>query len=85
MHTINDVAKMIGETYSRVWHAYAYGRVPVPLRVGRTFILTENDIVRLRAYFGGDRRKKTPKEAGRTGPAKRDERAIQPDRHDVPS
>lgn len=52
MHTINDAAKMIGETYSRVWHAYAYGRVPAPLRVGRAFVLTDTDIDRLRVYFG---------------------------------
>ena len=53
MHTINEVAKMMGETYSRVWHAYAYGRVPVPVRVGRTFVLTDDDIARLQAYFSG--------------------------------
>ena len=68
MHTINDAAKMIGQTYSRVWHAYAYGRVPVPLRVGKTFILTETDIDRLRAYFSGDRSKRAPKAESRTGP-----------------
>ena len=54
MHTINEAARMIGQTYSRVWHAYAYGRVPAPLRVGRAFILTSGDIDRLRTYFAGE-------------------------------
>lgn len=55
MHTINDAAKMIGETYSRVWHAFAYGRVAAPLRVGRAFVLTDTDIDRLRTYFNGQK------------------------------
>lgn len=51
MHTINDAARILGQSYSRVWHAYAYGRVPAPLRVGRAFVLTDTDIDRLRMYF----------------------------------
>lgn len=57
MNTIKDVANMIGETYSRVWHAYAYGRVPAPPRVGRTFVLTNSDVVKLQAYFSGKRKR----------------------------
>lgn len=54
MHSINDAAKMIGQTYSRVWHVFAYGRLPTPLRVGKTFVLTDTDIDRLRTYFAGE-------------------------------
>jgi hypothetical protein len=85
MHTINDAAKMIGETYSRVWHAYAYGRVPAPLRVGRAFVLTDTDIVRLRAYFGGHRRRGASNEPSRTGHGNRDKHSSQQDQHDVGS
>ncbi len=70
MHTINEAAKLIGETYSRVWHAYAYGRVPAPLRVGRTFVLTDTDIDRLRTYFRGDGGQRAPKERQRPRPKK---------------
>ena len=67
MHTINDVAKMIGQSYSRVWHAYAYGRVPAPLRVGKTFILNETDIARLKAYFSGGKLRKSSRDNSRPG------------------
>jgi hypothetical protein len=80
MHTINDAAKMIGETYSRVWHAYAYGRVPAPLRVGRTFVLTDTDIDRLRTYFDG-----AAKEPQRFRPEMQACPASQQNRHDVAS
>jgi hypothetical protein len=68
MHTINNVAEMIGETYSRVWHAYAYGRVPAPQRVGRVFVLTDSDIERLRAYFSVHRNRSAAKEESITRP-----------------
>ncbi len=60
MHTLSDVANTIGESYSRVWHAYAYSRVPAPLRLGRTFGLTDTDISRLQAYFASERREREP-------------------------
>ncbi len=85
MHTINDAAKMIGETYSRVWHAFAYGRVAAPLRVGRAFVLTDTDIDRLRTYFNGDRSRCAPKERQRPLPENRQSPASQQDRHDVAS
>ena len=85
MHTINDVARMIGETYSRVWHAFAYGRVPAPLRVGRAFVLTDTDIDRLRAYFSGDESQRAPRERERSRLDKRQRPATQQERHDVAS
>ena len=60
MHTLSNVANIIGESYSHVWHAYAYGRVPAPLRVGRTFVLTDTDITGLRDYFAAERSKRVP-------------------------
>lgn len=80
MHTINEAAKMIGQTYSRVWHVYADGRVPSPLRVGRAFVLTATDIDRLRRYFSG-----APKERRRTRPEVQNDPTSQQDRHDVAS
>lgn len=85
MHTINEAAKMIGETYSRVWHVYAYGRLPAPLRVGRAFVLTDTDIERLRLYFGGKRSRSGSKYGSRTECAIPEARATQRDRHDVGS
>lgn len=80
MHTINDAAKIIGQTYSRIWHAYAYRRVPAPMRVGRAFVLTDSDIDRLRVYFGG-----APKDPQQTRPDMQAGSSSQQARHDVPS
>jgi hypothetical protein len=80
MHTISEAAKMIGQTYSRVWHAYAYGRVPAPLRVGRAFILTDTDIDTLRMYFGG-----ASKDPQRSRPIIQAVSSSQQNRHDVES
>jgi hypothetical protein len=85
MHTINEAAKLIGETYSRVWHAYAYGRVPAPLRVGKAFVLTDVDIERLRAYFESGQRGNPSEARSLAGSKVDDQRPIQRDRHDVAS
>ena len=34
-----------------VWHAYAYGRLPWPRRVGRTFVLDSDDLAALQQLF----------------------------------
>lgn len=80
MHTINDAARILGQSYSRIWHAFAYARVPAPQRVGRAFVLTDTDIDRLRTYFGSaakdPQRSRLEMQAGPTS---------QEDRHDVGS
>lgn len=58
MHTLRDAATALGETYSRVWHAYAYGKLPRPARVGRTFVLTESDLIALRGHFAAKNRER---------------------------
>ena len=85
MYTMNEAAKLIGETYSRAWHAYAYGRVPAPLRVGRAFVLTDREIERLGAYFESRRGGNLPEERSLAGSEIDDQRPIQRDRHDVAS
>lgn len=49
--SLKEAAKIIGVSYSRVWHAYAYGRLPWPLRVGKMFILDESDVKNLRTHL----------------------------------
>jgi hypothetical protein len=51
IYTLREAAESVKETYSRVWHVYAYGRLRPPLRVGRTFAVTDADLAKLRAYF----------------------------------
>jgi hypothetical protein len=50
---LNEAAAAIGQSYSRCWHAYAYKRLPPPLRVGRTFVLTEDDLTTLKEHLAG--------------------------------
>ncbi|WP_171472656.1 hypothetical protein [Frigoriglobus tundricola] len=48
---LHEAAAAIGQSYSRCWHAYAYKRLPPPLRVGRTFVLTDDDLAALKEHL----------------------------------
>lgn len=50
-YSLHEAAEAIGQSYSRCWHAYAYKRLPPPLRVGRTFVLTEDDLAVLKQHL----------------------------------
>jgi hypothetical protein len=47
-YSLTEAAAAIGESYSRCWHAFAYKKLPPPRRVGRTFVLTDDDIAALK-------------------------------------
>jgi hypothetical protein len=48
-YSLSEAAAAIGESYSRCWHAYADKKLPLPRRVGRTFVLTDDDIAALKS------------------------------------
>lgn len=50
-YSLHEAAAAIGQSYSRCWHAYAYKRLPPPLRVGRTFVLTDADLAVLKEHL----------------------------------
>ncbi len=50
-YTMRQAAVMTGASYSRVWHVYAYGRLPWPRRVGKMFVLGEEDIESLKSHL----------------------------------
>lgn len=50
-YSLHEAAEAIGQSYSRCWHAYAYKRLPSPLRVGRTFVLTDDDLAVLKEHL----------------------------------
>lgn len=52
-YSLHEAAAAIGQSYSRCWHAYAYKRLPSPLRVGRTFVLTDDDLAALKEHLSG--------------------------------
>lgn len=51
LYTLHEAAAAIGQSYSRCWHAFAYKRLPSPLRVGRTFVLTDDDLTALKVHL----------------------------------
>jgi len=52
-YSLHEAAEAIGQSYSRCWHAYAYKRLPAPIRVGRTFVLTDADLAVLKQHLTG--------------------------------
>lgn len=50
-YTIKEAAATLGVSYSQVWHVYAYGRLPLPQRLGKMFILDEPGIESLRRHL----------------------------------
>lgn len=50
-YSLGEAAQVLGRSYSQCWHAYAYGRLRWPRRVGRTFVLDNGDLAELQAYF----------------------------------
>ncbi len=50
-YSLKEAAKIIGVSYSRAWHAYAYGRLAWPRRVGKMFILDESEVKNLRTHL----------------------------------
>lgn len=54
-YSLHEAAVAIGQSYSRCWHAFAYKRLPSPIRVGRTFVLTDADLVALKEHLSGQR------------------------------
>jgi hypothetical protein len=53
-YTLGEAARLLGRSYSQCWHVFAYGRLRWPRRVGRSFILDNDDLAALTAYFNGD-------------------------------
>lgn len=54
-YSLHEAAVAIGQSYSRCWHAFAYKRLPSPIRVGRTFVLTDADLAALKEHLSGQR------------------------------
>ena len=50
-YSLGEAARLVGRSYSQCWHAYAYGRVRWPRRVGRSFVLDEDDLAALQGFF----------------------------------
>lgn len=54
--SLSEAAAALGVSYSRCWHVYAYKRLPAPRRVGRTFVLTDDDIAALKTCLESGRK-----------------------------
>jgi hypothetical protein len=55
-YSLGEAAQVLGRSYSQCWHAYAYGKLRWPRRVGRTFVLDGDDLAALQAYFKIERK-----------------------------
>ncbi len=55
-YSLGEAAQVLGRTYSQCWHVYAYGKLRWLRRVGRTFVLDQDDLACLQAYFQGERK-----------------------------
>ena len=50
-YAIRQVAVRVGQPYHRIHYAITTGKIPRPQQVGNAWILTDDDILRLREYF----------------------------------
>lgn len=53
-YSLKEAASLVGVSYSRAWHLYAYGRLGWPCRVGKTLVLSENDLAALKIYIANN-------------------------------
>ena len=52
-YTLNEVARLTGVPYYRLYYAHYTGRLPEPKRVGRNRIYTDRDVQRIKEHFTG--------------------------------
>ena len=49
--TLNEVARLTGIPYYRIYYGHYTGRIPEPKRVGRNRIYTDRDVRRIKEHF----------------------------------
>jgi DNA-binding transcriptional MerR regulator len=50
-YTLNEVARLTGIPYYRIYYGHYTGRIPEPKRVGRNRIYTEKDVKIIIEHF----------------------------------
>jgi len=50
-YTLNEVARLTGIPYYRIYYGHYTGRIPEPKRVGRNRIYTDRDVRRIKEHF----------------------------------
>ena len=50
-YTLNEVARLTGISYYRIYYGHYTGRIPEPKRVGRNRIYTDKDVQRIKEHF----------------------------------
>jgi len=50
-YTLNEVARLTGIPYYRIYYGHYTGRIPEPKRVGRNRIYTEADVQKITEHF----------------------------------
>jgi hypothetical protein len=53
-YSLKEAASLAGVSYSRAWHTYAYKRLGWPQRVGKTLVLSEDDLAALKTYIANN-------------------------------
>lgn len=51
-YSLNEVARLTGVAYYRLYYAFYTGQLPEPKKVGKTRIFTENDVQNIKEHFG---------------------------------
>jgi len=49
--TLNEVVRLTGIPYYRIYYGHYTGRIPEPKRVGRNRIYSEKDVQRIKEHF----------------------------------
>jgi DNA-binding transcriptional MerR regulator len=52
-YTLNEVARLTGIPYHRIYYGHYTGRIREPKRVGRNRVYTEKDVQRIKEHFAG--------------------------------
>jgi DNA-binding transcriptional MerR regulator len=50
-YSLNDVVRITGVPYYRLYYALYTGQIPEPQKIGRTRIYTEQDVQKLKEHF----------------------------------
>lgn len=54
-HTLSEASQKTGIAHHRIRYAYQQGYLPSPKRFNNSRLLTDDDLERIRAYFGQER------------------------------
>jgi hypothetical protein len=52
-YSLNDVVRLTGVPYYRLYYAFYTGQIPEPQKIGRTRIYTDKDVQKIKEHFTG--------------------------------